>query len=79
MPNIDPCPFCGAEIIARPFNEVSDTGDEDTAGKFVLVHGATASLCPIEHHDGEYLGMLIYDSPEEAAATWNKRYDLNRA
>jgi len=74
MPQFDPCPFCGAKIHARPFDEVSDEGDEDSAGKFVLVHGETASLCPIEHYDGEYLGMLAYDSPEEAAAIWNTRH-----
>jgi len=78
MLNLDPCPFCGAEISARLFDDVSDEGDEDTEGKYVLVHGGTASLCPIEHHDGEYLGMLIYDSPEEATATWNTRCGLDR-
>jgi len=78
MPRIDPCPFCGAEISVRLFDEVSNTGDEDTAGKLVLVHGATTSLCPIEHYDGEYLGILTFDSPEEAAATWNIRCGSGR-
>ncbi|MCL2300933.1 MAG: hypothetical protein FWC27_12395 [Firmicutes bacterium] len=79
MPNFAPCPFCGAEIFARPFDEISGEGDEDTKGKFVLVHGATAGLCPIEHYDREYLGMLTYDSPEDAAAIWNVPKGLNRA
>jgi len=78
MPKLDPCPFCGAEICARLFDDVTGTGDEDTEGTYVLVHGVTESLCPIEHYDGEYLGMLTYNSPEEAAAIWNTRCNMDR-
>jgi len=77
MPHFDPCPFCGAKVLARLYDDVCDSGDEDTEGKYVLVHGVTESLCPIEQYDGEYLGMLIFDSPEDAAATWNTRCDLH--
>jgi len=79
MPHFNLCPFCGAKIVARLFDEVSDEGDEDTEGKYVLIHGETKNLCPIEHYDGDFLGILIFDSPEEAAATWNTRCYVNNA
>jgi len=77
MPEFTPCPFCGAQISARLFDDVSDEGDEDTKGKYVLIHGETESLCPIEHYEGEHLGMLTYDSPDEAAEIWNTRRGLD--
>jgi len=77
MPEFTPCPFCGAEISARLYSEVTGEGDEDTIDKFVIVHGKTDQLCPIEHHDREYLGTILYDSPDEAAEIWNTRRGLD--
>ena len=75
IPVFDPCPFCGAEIFPRLYDEVCNAGDEYTEGKYVLIHGETTSVCPIVHYDREYLEMITYDSPEEAAEIWNTRYD----
>jgi hypothetical protein len=77
MSIFDPCPFCRAEITARPYDEVCGIGDEDTKDRYVLVHVDTEILCPIGHYDREYLGAMTYDSPEDAAEIWNTRCDMH--
>lgn len=61
-----PCPFCGdeAEIISRPVYTYLKPYDPETADKkhYVQCKGC-ATQC----------GALEYDTPEEAAAAWNRR------
>lgn len=67
MIDLKSCPFCGVNI------HIKETEIQGHKG-YILYHPLSdASNCPIVTHEGEMLGIHIYESEQEAADVWNHR------
>lgn len=81
------CPFCGGIVRVIPCdgegNYPKDSEYEVNpykSLKYIICHDKLDSIdeCPIAHAAGGGIqGTIIYDSPEEAAALWNKARNQN--
>jgi hypothetical protein len=83
------CPFCGREIEILLCDHEGNSRDQqylDEGGwsgiGYYLSHyiaetsdeqGNDVIICPLQTHEEEWIGNVIYDSKEEAIALWNKR------
>jgi hypothetical protein len=79
-----PCPFCGGHARIGDFDDEGNyhpreyEKDPWSGLSFALLHDEKDAddSCPIATHDGELLGMFLYDTRTEAAAAWNRRAAL---
>lgn len=74
------CPFCGGQASLWVSDREGNIRDEDYENDpwsglgFQIRHEQINNQgCPIASHEHESVGILIYDSREEASDTWNNR------
>lgn len=77
---LEHCPFCGGEVRIIVCDDEGnhknpEYEDDPWSGLgFLLYHSEEENPnCPIAHDAENQLGMIIYDSREEAAKAWNHR------
>lgn len=84
LESLKPCPFCGGNVSIGISDDEGNPRDEEYESdpwsglSFTILHGYDDNEgCPIAHYneDGETVGILLYESREEAVKTWNKRLD----
>ena len=78
------CPFCGNKIRIIVCDDEGNEHDADYENDawsglgYMLYHDITddpSEECPIAGPEGEgMIGIHIYDTREEAAEAWNRRY-----
>jgi len=79
---LQPCPFCGGQIELLACDDEGNIHDEAYMDDpwsglcFALKHEyKDRKECPIATHKGEILGIVLYDSAEEAIEAWNNRVE----
>lgn len=79
---LKPCPFCGGSASVGISDDEGNPRDEKYENNpwsglsFTILHGHDNNKeCPIANHDedGATVGILLYESREEAVQAWNKR------
>lgn len=85
MEELELCPFCKGKAHIIPCDDEGNLHYEDGYEQnpysgigYLLVHDSDENPdCPIAHEPGDnfYGGGKIYETPEQAAAAWNRRAD----
>lgn len=79
---LNPCPFCGGEAYLNVSDDEGNMRDEEYEAdpwsglSYMIYHDYEDNKgCPIASYgsDDRGVGVLLYDSREEAAERWNKR------
>lgn len=81
MERIKPCPFCGGKVEVVVCDDEGNRHTEEyekdpwSGLGYMLSHSEDNAIgdCPIAQYAGESVGILIYDSREEAIEAWNNR------
>jgi hypothetical protein len=81
MTELEKCPWCKEKpqiCVVDDFGVYKDREYEknnpDCGNGYVLVHERRRDkICPIATYKEEQLGVITYNSPEQAAEAWNRR------